>query len=234
MAITDWRGDYAFLRNDDFCEIEWEFGDQTLVFNSVEELFQAFKAEFADDGAALDEIAECESAREAKRIGSQVDLDVDEWNKKRESFMRRAVRAKYDQDPSLQNQLIATGSQPIVMHYRDSFWGDGGDGSGENKLGKIHMEIRSELTQLAVAGKTSVGPSFKDDAIPLPPIPDTSTTTNVTTTTAASSSATAAATTIGSDLDLGGTLDLGDKDEIKAPDFGTDGLAALKNKYLKT
>ena len=60
--------------------------------------------------------------------------------------MREAVRAKFQQHEDLRNTLLATGNAMIVEHTeRDSYWGDGGDGSGKNMLGKILMEIREEL-----------------------------------------------------------------------------------------
>jgi predicted NAD-dependent protein-ADP-ribosyltransferase YbiA (DUF1768 family) len=41
---------------------------------------------------------------------------------------------------------VATGDAVIVEHsQKDRYWGDAGDGSGENMLGKILMEVREEL-----------------------------------------------------------------------------------------
>jgi N-glycosidase YbiA len=41
---------------------------------------------------------------------------------------------------------LATGDAKIVEHTEnDAYWGDGGDGSGQNKLGQILMEVREEL-----------------------------------------------------------------------------------------
>ena len=47
-------------------------------------------------------------------------------------------------DPKL--LLLATGDSVIVEHTEaDAFWGDGGDGSGKNMLGRILMEVRTRL-----------------------------------------------------------------------------------------
>jgi hypothetical protein len=47
---------------------------------------------------------------------------------------------------SNRNLLLSTGNAMIVEHTaNDSYWGDGGDGSGLNMLGKVLMEIRNEL-----------------------------------------------------------------------------------------
>jgi len=42
--------------------------------------------------------------------------------------------------------LLATEDAIIVEHTENaSFWGDGGDGSGRNVLGRILVEVREEL-----------------------------------------------------------------------------------------
>ena len=44
--------------------------------------------------------------------------------------------------------LLSTGDAKLVEHTEnDSYWGDGGDGSGRNMLGQILMQIRTELRQ---------------------------------------------------------------------------------------
>jgi ribA/ribD-fused uncharacterized protein len=60
--------------------------------------------------------------------------------------MREAVRAKFTQHEDLRKILLGTQDALLVEHTpRDSYWGDGGDGSGKNMLGRILMEIRAEL-----------------------------------------------------------------------------------------
>jgi predicted NAD-dependent protein-ADP-ribosyltransferase YbiA (DUF1768 family) len=42
--------------------------------------------------------------------------------------------------------LLATGDADLIEHTAtDAYWGDGGDGSGRNMLGKILMEVRARL-----------------------------------------------------------------------------------------
>ena len=60
--------------------------------------------------------------------------------------MFEAVRAKFTQHEELRKILLATGDAEIVEHTRkDNYWGDGGDGSGRNMLGKTLMLVREEL-----------------------------------------------------------------------------------------
>jgi len=47
------------------------------------------------------------------------------------------------QNKILFEKLIGTGNNLIVEHtVHDSYWGDGGDGSGKNRLGHLLMELR--------------------------------------------------------------------------------------------
>jgi predicted NAD-dependent protein-ADP-ribosyltransferase YbiA (DUF1768 family) len=42
--------------------------------------------------------------------------------------------------------LLSTGHETIVEHTaNDDYWGDGGDGSGRNRLGLLLMELREIL-----------------------------------------------------------------------------------------
>ncbi len=69
-----------------------------------------------------------------------------DWQLVKDEIMRQAVRAKFTQHAALRQILLATGQAEIVEHTgNDSYWGDGGDGSGQNMLGRILMEIREEL-----------------------------------------------------------------------------------------
>jgi N-glycosidase YbiA len=66
-----------------------------------------------------------------------------DWESVKDSIMRDAVKAKFDQHSEIKQQLIGTGDAKIVEHTsNDSYWGDGGDGSGKNMLGKILMQVR--------------------------------------------------------------------------------------------
>jgi ribA/ribD-fused uncharacterized protein len=69
-----------------------------------------------------------------------------DWETVKIDVMRSAVRAKFEQHADIRQTLLSTGDSRIVEHTtNDRFWGDGGDGSGENWLGRILMEIREEL-----------------------------------------------------------------------------------------
>lgn len=71
-----------------------------------------------------------------------------DWEEIKDDVMRKVVLAKFQQHPELRKQLLETGQAKLVEHTaNDSYWGDGGDGSGKNMLGKILMEIRGILNR---------------------------------------------------------------------------------------
>lgn len=60
--------------------------------------------------------------------------------------MRKALYEKFTQHPDAAQALADTGNAELVEHTEnDSYWADGGDGSGKNMLGILLMELRTEL-----------------------------------------------------------------------------------------
>ena len=81
-----------------------------------------------------------------------------DWDSVKDDVMRKAVWEKFRQNPSLADQLLGTGDANLVEHTAsDAYWGDGGDGSGLNMLGKILMEVRARLRE----SRSSCGPCFE-------------------------------------------------------------------------
>jgi ribA/ribD-fused uncharacterized protein len=69
-----------------------------------------------------------------------------DWEAVKDQIMREAVLAKFEQHPPLRDLLLSTGDAAIIEHTsNDAYWGDGGDGSGLNMLGRILMETRRRL-----------------------------------------------------------------------------------------
>jgi ribA/ribD-fused uncharacterized protein len=69
-----------------------------------------------------------------------------DWEAVKEQVMLDALRAKFTQHEELRAVLLGTGDAVLVEHTaNDSYWGDGGDGSGKNRLGQLLMRVRGEL-----------------------------------------------------------------------------------------
>lgn len=66
-----------------------------------------------------------------------------DWEVVKDDVMRRAVRAKWEAHPELQDLLLSTGEEPLIEKTSgDYYWGCGTDGTGKNRLGEILMELR--------------------------------------------------------------------------------------------
>ena len=62
--------------------------------------------------------------------------------------MHKALLAKFTQHEWLCRRLLSTGDRTLVEHTKnDSYWGDGGDGTGKNRLGSLLMAVRKTLRQ---------------------------------------------------------------------------------------
>jgi ribA/ribD-fused uncharacterized protein len=69
-----------------------------------------------------------------------------DWESVKDEIMLKALRVKFSDSVHLRNMLRGTGEKELIEHTsNDSYWGDGGNGTGQNKLGKLLMEVRREL-----------------------------------------------------------------------------------------
>lgn len=69
-----------------------------------------------------------------------------DWEQVKDDIMATALFVKFTQHEDLKKTLLETDGYELVEHTEnDSYWGDGGDGSGKNMLGKLLMELREEL-----------------------------------------------------------------------------------------
>lgn len=69
-----------------------------------------------------------------------------DWDAAKDDVMRIALHAKFTQHQDQQTLLLSTGEAQLIEHTKnDSYWADGGDGSGKNRLGILLMELRDQL-----------------------------------------------------------------------------------------
>ena len=114
------------------------------TWRTVEHYFQAQK--FAGTPHEL-AIRNAKSPAIAARLGRDRSKRLRrDWESVKDSVMHDAVKAKFEQHDGLRTLLLITGDAKLVEHtHRDDYWGDGGDGSGKNRLGAILMRVRCEL-----------------------------------------------------------------------------------------
>lgn len=69
-----------------------------------------------------------------------------DWDSVKRDTMKAICRAKLEQHEYIQRKLPLTGDRELIEASPvDAFWGMGPDGKGRNELGKIWMELRTEL-----------------------------------------------------------------------------------------
>ena len=69
-----------------------------------------------------------------------------DWEKVKDDIMREALAAKFAQHLALRSLLLQSADAELIEHTRnDSYWGDGDEGTGRNRLGQLLMELRANL-----------------------------------------------------------------------------------------
>jgi ribA/ribD-fused uncharacterized protein len=109
-----------------------------------EHFFQAQKFESDRD---REEVRKAKTPMIAARMGRDRTRKLRaDWESVKIAVMREALDAKFAQHPELRALLVATNDALLVEHTEnDSFWGDGGDGSGRNELGRLLMAVRGQI-----------------------------------------------------------------------------------------
>ena len=127
-------------------------------YTSVEHFYGVCKAKHAMDQPALDNINK--NPADAQRLSKTIHMPsriFEEWKNIRCSILKKAMLAKFTQNPELSPFLKNTGDRILIEATRDKYWGVGrgiGDPSlfnkdnwpGLNTCGKMIMEIRDELS----------------------------------------------------------------------------------------
>ena len=126
------------------------------LYQSVEHGYQAEKALCANDQARFHAILKAETPSLAKKIGSDVAVNV-KWIHVKREVMRKLLYAKFTQHPELGEYLCSTKGRNLIEGSTDDYWGAGvplhskemieGDWLGRNELGRLLVSIRDELLQ---------------------------------------------------------------------------------------
>ena len=125
----------------------------------VEQYMMAQKAKLFHDSERYTAILRATTPRECKDLGKLVTpFDSKTWDAVKYEIVKTANRAKYDQNQDLKDRLIKTGKAIMAEASPGDFiWGIGMTANkasstnpskwpGQNLLGKILMELRSEFS----------------------------------------------------------------------------------------
>ena len=135
--ITSFKYEFEFLSN--FYPVRVMYAK--IVYPSVEHAYQA--AKFTDQ-LERKLIRSCATPGRAKVTARKCKSLKHNWEQTKLQVMEKLVRRKF-QHKHLLRMLLETGTHELVEGnwWNDTFWGVCG-GVGENHLGKILMNIRTE------------------------------------------------------------------------------------------
>jgi N-glycosidase YbiA len=139
-TINRFRGEHRWLSN--FAPAAIAYGNHT--YPTVEHAYQAAKTNNDNERR---QVLACVTPGQAKRWGRQLTIRAD-WEIAKRDVMLGLLRLKFQQEPYRQ-QLIGTGDAVLVEgnEWGDTYWGICG-GKGQNVLGQLLMQVRSEITFL--------------------------------------------------------------------------------------
>ncbi|MEJ2069329.1 MAG: NADAR family protein [Syntrophobacterales bacterium] len=145
-AIDDFEGDYAFLSNFTPAPVILE----GVRYPTVEHAYQAAKTL---EPGNREKIRQASTPGLAKKLGRKLEKRPD-WPDLKVDIMRDLVRQKFEEQSDLKKRLLATGEIELVEGntWHDNFWGECRCARcaalpGQNWLGRILMEVRSQLKE---------------------------------------------------------------------------------------
>lgn len=130
-----------------------------VVWPTSEHYYQAQKFDAPERQARIRELPKAAAAkRYAKKYRAEIATD---WDSRKDAVMERALRAKFTQHRSLRALLVGSGDEKIEEDSaKDDCWGTGADGTGQNKLGTMLMQLRAELQSNATGAADTTGAAF--------------------------------------------------------------------------
>jgi N-glycosidase YbiA len=134
------KGPYGCLSN--FSRHGFELDG--VYWPTSEHYFQAQK--FAGT-PYLEEVRLAKTPKEAARLGRCRDWPLRaDWEQVKDDVMRRAVQRKFEANTDIRAVLMSTGAEELIEDSpTDDYWGCGATRTGQNKLGRILMEVRASL-----------------------------------------------------------------------------------------
>lgn len=135
--IANFKGVNNFLSNFYYSPVYYN----GIRFSTVEHAFQAAKS---TDLKTQKLFAIIPTPQEAKQFGKTIPLRED-WETVKVSIMKDLLKQKFSKSP-LRKMLIQTNDSELVNGntWGDTYWGVT-NGEGQNILGNLLMEVRSEL-----------------------------------------------------------------------------------------
>jgi len=144
-AILFYKTNDPYFEFTNFAKFPIKIDDK--VWPTSEHYFQAqkFSPKYPDLVEQVRQFSKPREAFDAARTYKEYVRN--DWQDIKESIMKKALFAKFTQHQKLTELLLATGDRGLIENSPyDNYWGNGGSGgSGQNRLGILLMELRTEL-----------------------------------------------------------------------------------------
>ena len=129
---------------DNFSSFQVEYKGK--VYPTSEHAYQSSKFINTDKELA-ERIRNAKSAHEALKLAEANSEKMEKnWDDIKLGVMKEILHCKVSQHEYVKKKLLQSGNREIVEDsWRDDYWGWGEDRKGKNMLGKLWMEVRSEI-----------------------------------------------------------------------------------------
>lgn len=146
-AAAFYEGEFYMLSNFSSFRVVY----RSRIWPTAEHAYQAMKFHSYD----IQEMIRHQDSAHAAKKGARAIADKvrGDWDEVKVDIMREICRAKLEQHPYIREKLMGTGDRPIFeASPEDAFWGWGPDRRGQNMLGRIWVQLRSELRAGLIGG----------------------------------------------------------------------------------
>lgn len=139
---------FGFLSNLSSHSIKYKHPNQkkTTVWPTVEHAYQACKFEGEPE---IELIRKQTDPLQAKKVSYDNQLAwKKDWERQKVKIMRSLLSKKIKQHKEIEQNLLLTHTSKLIeSSENDLFWGQNSRGDGENKLGKLWVELREGLKE---------------------------------------------------------------------------------------
>lgn len=139
-------GEYYFLSPLSAHPIKMSVDGQEYVFPSVEHYYQAMK--FYASDKRFETIMGLKNPDDARLLTKTPEYKINrrpDFDKNKFDIMEQGLYAKFAQNPDAAELLKSTGDAILIKSCPSCYKCGFGEGSGMNRIGKVLMQIRSEI-----------------------------------------------------------------------------------------
>ena len=139
-------GEYWFLSPLSEFSIQMEVDGKLYNFPTVEHYYQAMKFYATDPRFSV--ILNIKNPDDARLLTKTAEYKINrrkDFDKNKFAIMEKALQAKFAQNPEAKKLLKQTGNAILIKSCPVCYKCGFGEGSGENRIGKVLMKIREEI-----------------------------------------------------------------------------------------